>query len=37
MFGDLEREPGDTDWRILARGDLEGDLFGIDVENGMWV
>lgn len=30
MFGDLEREPGDTDWRILGRGDIEGDLVGID-------
>lgn len=27
MFGDLER---DTDWRILGRGDIEGDLTGID-------
>lgn len=35
MFGDLEREPGDTDWRILGRGDIEGDLVGIDAGDCM--
>jgi hypothetical protein len=35
MFGDFERGPGDTDWRILGRGDFEGDLVGIDAEGRM--
>lgn len=30
MFSDLERAPGDADWRILGRGDIEGDLFDIE-------
>ena len=35
MFGDREREPGDTAWRILGRGDIERDLVGIDAGDCM--
>lgn len=35
MFSDLECEPSDADWRILGRGDIEGDLVGIDAGDCM--